>query len=171
MRSLGLVVELCKRLPRDEPLLMVGYPANVELNLLQNEISVLQAAGSLMVHDVVVKSPAGQRMKELKKQGVDKGEAEAIAWLVETFDRTTRPAFVSVDVRARKHATANQVLALDMMGAIVDWVEEGLLLMETARIVEAVWDDQAQQRGRPSDYDTFDRTFSHRLAARKARLP
>lgn len=169
MRALGLLSELCLRLSPDQPFLMVGHAAYIELNPLQKEISSLKSRGLLVVHEVVVKSAAGQRLKELKRAGVDKGEAEAIAWAVETYERHERPIFVSADVRARKHVAANQLVAVDMMGAIVDWVEEGLLDRATAIKLTVVWDDRAQERGRPSDYDTFDRTYAHRLVARNAR--
>jgi len=45
-------------------------------------------------------------------------------------------------------------------------------LRSRAKVVEltVVWDDRAQERGRPSDYDTFARTYDRRLAARKKRL-
>lgn len=170
MRSLGLLAELCARLPPDQPLLMVGYPAYVELNPLQREIAALKVSGKLVVHDVIKKSPAGERMKKLIRQGVDKGEAEGIAWAVETFERDERPIFVSVDVRARKHAMGNQIVAVDMMGAIVEWVEDGLLDRAKAKALTVVWDDRAQECGRPSDYVTFDHTYAQRLEARKQRL-
>lgn len=170
MRSLGLLPELCARLPADQPLLMLGYPANVELNPLQREIAALKASGKLVVHDVVKKSLAGERMKKLIRLGADKGEAEAIAWAVETFERPERPIFVSVDVNARKHAVNNQLVAVDLMGAIVEWVEEGLLERARAEALTVVWDDRAQERGRPSDYVTFEHTYAHRLEARKRRL-
>jgi predicted nucleic acid-binding protein len=170
MRSLGLLSELCARLPPDQPLLMMGYPANVELNPLQREIAALKASGKLVVHDVVKKSPAGELMKKLIRQGVDKGEAEAISWAVESFDRHERPIFVSLDVNARKHASNHQLVAVDMMGAIVEWVEEGLLDRAKAVELTVVWDDRVQVQGRPSDYETFDHTYAHRLVARKQRL-
>lgn len=170
MRSLGLLVELCARLPADQPLLMLGYPANFELNPLQREIAALKASGKLVVHDVIKKSPAGELMKQLIRRGVDKGEAEAIAWIVESCERHERPIFVSVDVNARKHAIAHQIVAVDLMGAIVEWVEDGLL--DRARAVEltVAWDDRVQVQGRPSDYETFEHTYAHRLEARRRRL-
>ena len=149
---------------------MVGHAAYVELNPLQKEIADLKTRGSIVVHEVVVKSAAGQRMKKLKKMGVDKGEAEAIAWAIETHERHKRPIFVSADARARRHAMANQLVAVDMMGAIVEWVEEALLDRATAIKLTVVWDDRTQERGRPRDYRTFNGTYSHRLSARQARL-
>ena len=109
-------------------------------------------------------------MKGLIRQGVDKGEAEAIAWAVETFERDERPIFVSVDSNARRNATHNQLVAIDLMGALVEWIEEGLI--DRARAVEltAIWDDRGKECGRPSDYDTFERTYARRLDARNRRL-
>ncbi len=170
MRTLGLLSELCLRMPTDQPLLMVGHAAYIELNPLQEEIAALKNRGSLRVHEVIMKSPAGQRLKDLKKAGVDKGEAEAIAWAVETHKRHERPIFVSVDKGARRHAMANQMVAVDMMGAVVEWVEEALLDRVTAIKLTVSWDDRAQERGRPSDYDTFDCTYDRRLKVRNARL-
>ncbi|TMQ06889.1 MAG: hypothetical protein E6J90_45030 [Deltaproteobacteria bacterium] len=170
LRSLKLLSDLCVRLPSDEPLLMVGHAAYVELNPLQREIGALRSAGSLVVHEVVVKSAAGQHMKELRRSGIDKGEAEAIAWALDDDRGNLRLIFVSVDARARRHAENNRLVAVDIMGAIVEWVEEGLLDRSIAMQRVTVWDDRAQERGRPRDYDTFDRTYAHRLAARRARL-
>jgi predicted nucleic acid-binding protein len=149
---------------------MMGYPAHVELNPLQQEILTLRARGKLVVHDVVKKSPAGELMKKLVKRGVDKGEAEAIAWAVETLAPADRPLFISVDFNARRHAAEHQLVALDLMGAIVEWVEDGLLTRARAVELTVIWDDRAQERGRPSDYITFDHTYAQRLVARKKRL-
>ena len=109
-------------------------------------------------------------MKNLIRRGVDKGDAEAIAWAVETFERHERPIFVSVDVNARKHAIDNQVVAVDLMGAIVEWVEEGLIDRARAIALTVVWDDRGQGQGRPSDYVTFEHTYAHRLEVRQRRL-
>jgi predicted nucleic acid-binding protein len=170
MRTLGLLSEICGHLPVDQPLLMVGHAAYIELNPLQEEIELLKSSGSLSVPEVILKSPAGQRLKSLRKEGVDKGEAEAIAWAVETYDRAERPIFVSIDKGARRHATRNQLVAVDMMGAVVEWVEDALIDRATAIKLTVVWDDRAQERGRPGDYDTFDNTYARRLSARNVRL-
>jgi hypothetical protein len=52
-----------------------------------------------------------------------------------------------VDVNARKHASDNQLVAVDLMGAIVEWVEEGLLERSKAMELTVVWDDRVQERG------------------------
>jgi predicted nucleic acid-binding protein len=149
---------------------MVGYAANVELNPLQREIAVLKSRGHLAVHDVVKKSPTGERMRSLIRRGVDKGEAEAIAWAIETFERDERPIFVSVDFNARRNAINNQLVAVDLMGAIVEWVEDGMLDRVKAMELTVVWDDRGQEQGRPSDYVTFEHTYAQRLTVRKQRL-
>jgi predicted nucleic acid-binding protein len=149
---------------------MVGYAANVELNPLQKEIAGLKIRGYLAVHDVVKKSPAGERMRSLIRQGVDKGEAEAIAWAIETFERDERPIFVSVDFNARRNAINNQLVAVDLMGAIVEWVEDGMLDRVKAMELTVVWGDRGQEQGRPSDYVTFEHTYAKRLTVRKQRL-
>lgn len=170
MRSLRLLVELCARLPLDRPLLMVGYAAYVELNPLQREIQALRSNGHLAIREVVKKSSAGERMRSLIRRGVDKGEAEAIAWAVETFERDKRPIFVSVDFNARRFATSNQLVAVDLMGAIVEWVEDGLLDRAKAMELTVIWDDRSKEQGRPSDYQTFEHTYAQRLTVRKQRL-
>jgi predicted nucleic acid-binding protein len=146
---------------------MMGYPAHNELSTIQREVELLSSSGRLEIHEVVWKSPAGVLFKALRRSGIHKGEAEAIAWAVENHDRATRPIFVSVDRGARECAGANKVIAVDMMGAIVEWCEEGILDRELVRKATEVWEDRAQERGRPSDYAGFDHTYAQRLSVRK----
>lgn len=170
MRKLGLLSELCRGLGADRPLIMVGQAAYVELNPLQAEIASLKAQGFLIVHEVIARSGAGQRAKELRRSGVDKGEAEAIAWATQNTRRNERPLFVTLDSAARKHAEANRLIALDLMDAIVDWIEEGILDRGTVARLTVVWDDRTQEIGRPRNYDGFESTYSRRLLRRNTRL-
>lgn len=168
LRTLGLIEPICQRLSPDRPLLMTAIIARIELNPLQRLIAELVTARRLVVHEVGHATPAGRRFKELRRNGVDRGEAEAIAWSLETASEP--PIFVSVDARARKEATKNGLTALDVMGAIVDWIEDGMLDRAVASQALGVWADRSQECGRPKDFTDFQDTYGRRLEARARRL-
>jgi len=158
LRSLALVERLCssERFPR--PAVITQYVARHELSAIDGQIRELEAAGLVRVESILAKDPDFRR---LRQGGVDKGEAEAISWaMAQPPER--RPAFISLDRKGRATARENGVSAGDVMDLLVDLIEQSVLTTEEARERVAPWDDRRQQRGRPSDFKTFDEMLDRR---------
>lgn len=102
--------------------------------------------------------------KRLRQQGVDKGEAEIIAWLL-TLRKSDRLLLVLRDVRATAAARAEKLGCTDLLGLAIDMFKMGAITESEARTVLSVWDDKTQQLGRPRDWDEFDRTWARRQAS------
>lgn len=146
--------------------MLTSFIASHELNTISGELDQLEHDGLVVRVAVEVRSEAGRTWRSLVKSRVHKGEAEAIAWCLER-PSVERPTFASLDAGARKAALAAGVAATDLMGFVVELVEEGRLPREEAEQVLSVWDDKSQQRGRPADYTTFAETYARRLTNRR----
>ncbi len=155
LRSLGLL----------EVLVRSGVDLAVTSHAFENELSSLQAelvphrdSGRIAVPAVVVRTPAHRAYKELLRQkGVDKGEAEAIAWC-----RDNPPAlprfFVSDDVGART-ACKKDPVAISTADCAALLVATGHLTEAKCRELLGVWDDSSKQHGRPKKWRSFDEDF------------
>ena len=154
LRSLGVLRSWLQAAAPTGPALLTSYVASHELHTIAGELDRLEKRGLLERVAVEVRSEAGRAWRSLVKSGVHKGEAEAIAWCVQ-HPSDQRPTFASLDAGARKAASANGVPGTDLMGFVVDLVEDGRLARDEAEQVLAVWDDKSQQRGRPADYTSF----------------
>ncbi len=163
LRSLSLLKTMCGSASLPRPLGMTQYVARHELSTLAFEIGALEQSGILKVHPVLARSEQGQNWKRLLREGVDKGEAESIAWAMGQ-DRSGRPLFVSVEPRARQAAEREGVPNGDLMDLVVDLVERGIVDRESARGATGIWEDRRQQLGRPRDFTTFDETYERRRA-------
>jgi len=112
------------------------------------------------------RTPADRLYRQLKDTGVDKGEAEAIAWAA-SLPEPDRPLFISADRGARVAAAKQQVRAGDVLDLVVLLVENCVLLKETARAKLAPWADREQQLGRPRDLLPFDFDKAFELRCRR----
>lgn len=145
---------------------LTGYVAQQELNLLAARVQAFELRGALSVLHVLKGTPAAKRYRELQREA-DKGEAEAIAWALEE-PRETRALFVTRDNGARKLAERHRVPVTDVMGIVVEACEEGGLDRKVAAGRLAVWDEPDQELCRPARYAGFDVTYAERLEQRRA---
>lgn len=137
-----------------QPLLhMTEFIARHELSTIRELLTSLERSGQLEVHPVAVRTPAWERFRALK-QTMDKGEAEAIAWLLEQ-PREERLHFVSLDRAARDGAKAHRVVAIDLFEWMLDMVDDGAMPRTEAELLLVGWLDPEKQFGRPRDYIGF----------------
>jgi predicted nucleic acid-binding protein len=168
LRSFGLLVDLERFIVASganaSPLLCVGYVARHELNPIHDELERLEALGVLSVVTVLAKSPASNMRRELRRRhiGIDKGEAEAIAWLL-TQERAH--PFVSCDVRARRIAADERLRAWDVLDLVHEWIAAGVLSSEEARLRFVAWSDDRGGRWRPRDFEGVEATLRRRYGA------
>lgn len=155
IRRLSILQELIRcRIP----IQMMEYAACHELSMLAAEINVLVASNQLTILAVIARTPAAQTWKQLKKDGVDKGEAEAIAWLLDQ-PVDARPIFISLDAGARKAAHDHHLRVDDVLGLGLRLAHTGVVPTETLEAKFAIWDDKKGDAGRPSNFQGF----SHHL--------
>jgi predicted nucleic acid-binding protein len=165
LRSFGLLHDLEQFIVANsiatKPLLSVGYVARHELNQISNEIERLEKVGVLGVVDVLARSPASVARRALLQRhpGVDKGEAEAIAWLL---TNARELPFVSCDVEARRIALVERLTAWDTLDLVHEWIVGGVLSLETARTKLAAWSDNPGARWRPRGFEGVEATLRQR---------
>ncbi|MEP7124687.1 MAG: hypothetical protein ABJE95_27410 [Byssovorax sp.] len=145
---------------------MCEFAARHELNDIDADIKALESNGYLTVKSVERRTPADSLYRKLKETGVDKGEAEAIAWAA-TLPDSDRPIFISADRAARVAAAKQSVREGDVLDLVVLLVESGALSKETARTKLAPWADREQQLGRPRDLLPFE--FEAAFARRRSK--
>ncbi len=155
VRSLSVLREMHAAPAPSGVLVMGQYAARHELCDIASEINALEVSGHLSVQAVERRTPADRLYRQLKDAGVDKGEAEAIAWAA-LMPEPDRPTFISVDVRARAAAIKHGVRAGDVLDLVVLFVQRAVLSRDTARAKLAPWADREQQLGRPRDLLPFD---------------
>lgn len=168
LRSLSLL-NLLRHSPQiqENPFQMTFFIARHELHQVSSTLQQMEEEGTLQVQESLsLRTEAGQKWRELRRQrGTHKGEAEAIAWALKTSSEE-RPLFVSCDRRARQTAGLHGVLATDVLGLVVETVEERIFSKEEAQAYLKAWDDRQQQLCRPPDFTTFEETYQRRLALR-----
>lgn len=135
------------------PLLMGEYAARHELSSISGELSVLEQQNLLYVCCVHEKTKK-QHIRNLIKEGTDKGEAEAVVWSL-AQDVELRPYFISIDRKARWIAREKGLTAGDIFDLIVDLVDEHVLDIDKVQLRLLVWEDRSQQLGRPADFTNF----------------
>ena len=133
---------------------MTEYAARHELNSIGREVQDLVSKGCLFVDGVKRRSDADRLYRKLVHDGVDKGEAEAVAWAVHF--KHAELVFVSVDRRARDAAEAHRILAADIMDLCVLLIDRAEVSADLLRQKLSLWLDREQQVGRPSDLVPFD---------------
>lgn len=169
LRSFGLLGDVERFIaanPRStQPLLCVGYVARHELNPISSEIERLERTGVLKVVDVLARSPASEERRALLRRhpGIDKGEAEAIAWLRAT---SSELPFVSCDREARRIASDERLIAWDALDLVHEWIAGGVLPLETARTRLAAWSDNPGAPWRPRDFEGVEPTLRRRYGRR-----
>jgi predicted nucleic acid-binding protein len=145
-------------------ILLTQYVARKELCQLSADIQSLESSGTITVMPV---SARDETFKRLRQDGVDKGEAESIAWAL-SLPRSERPIFISCDKGARKNAEKNGVPCGDILDLLISLIDRGIMREEDVRELLLPWDDKRQQRGRPADFSSFDATVKQRRAHRPA---
>jgi predicted nucleic acid-binding protein len=133
---------------------MAQYAARHELGSIDGELRALEAQGRLSVHGVERRSDADHLYRQLVRDGVDKGEAEAVGWAVHFG--SDELVFVSVDHRARDVAGRHRILAADVMDLCVLLVDRAEVPADLLREKLSPWLDREQQLGRPRDLVPFD---------------
>jgi hypothetical protein len=146
---------------------MTEYVARHELHDVEADVTALVSEKRLRIEPVSSRKtdPEGRRFREYKGEGMDKGEATSLAWVM-GLD-TNRPLFISNDGPARSAFARHGAPVGDVMDLIVEAVTSGAVSHEAAReVASASWDDRPNNRCRPGDYTDFDRTFAQRAAKR-----
>lgn len=161
LRDLSLLRALSLLAPDRVALWMTEYIARRELSLISRDIEELEKTGKLVVQSVVRGGEVFQRARELKRSGLDPGEAEAIAWALGR-PAEERPLFVSNDRRAREEALRMRVPAGDLMDLLVEIIDAGLMGEPEASDKVSIWSDKSQSLCRPRDFSTFEDLLDRR---------
>lgn len=162
------------------PASAVNHPAGVmgccgkmcsELSSIRSsQLEPLVRAGRIELHEVTAKTEAWARWRTLRREGVDKGEAEAIAWALGEPE-ARRPMFVSIDGGARGRAERAKLDAVDLGDLAASVVAVGVLTEAAVAGKLAVWDDSTQELGRPKNWTGVAESLSAAIARRKGRGP
>src|SRR5580700_8334932 len=106
VRKLSVLEAMITSGSRNVRMRMTQYAARHELSTIDRELRALEAQGRLSVHGVERRSDADHLYRQLVRDGVDKGEAEAVGWAVHFGSEEI--VFVSVDHRARDVASRHR---------------------------------------------------------------
>ncbi len=166
LRSLGVLEVLLKS---DITLTWTSYVFENELSSLQAELGPLRMSRRLHVAEVRTRTTAHALYKQLKQDGVDKGEAEAIAWSRNNVETRGPRFFVSDDGHARASA-GDDPPAIRSAECVALLVATGRLKLHRARELLSVWDDRSQHQGRPKRWQSFDSDFAPLLNRVRARF-
>ena len=143
-------------------LISTRYVARRELNSIQAEIHDLEKQGLMVVEEIQARTPAWRKFVDFYKSGVDKGEAELIAWAT-IQPQADQPFFVSLDKKARWFALKQKVGAGDVMDLAVLLVKEKALEKSVLAAHLSLCATIRCQHGCPSaDFKTFDQAFDVR---------
>ncbi len=165
IRTFGLIAELEGHLATAGvvlPLLIcTGYVARHELNPIAGKVAEWEASGLLRIEDVLARSPASQTRRALQERhrGMDKGEAEMIAWILSCSPSTP---FVSCDVRALAIARRERVQAWDVLDLVHEWLASRVVTLEAAHACLASWVDDPKARWRPRGFRGIEPTLRDR---------
>lgn len=141
------------------PLLFTERIAFYELSDLQDSLKQLHAQNLIRIEKVSFKDANFKRLRRI----VHTGEAEAMAWMLHS-SAPTGVVFVTRDTRAALQAVQEKLLCTDLFGVVIELLEIGAMTEEEARELTVVWEDKAQQLGRPPDWEGYDGTISLRRA-------
>ncbi|HEY7373756.1 MAG TPA: hypothetical protein VIF57_16465 [Polyangia bacterium] len=147
---------------------MTQYVARHELHDVQADVAALEAEKRLRIEPVSVRKtdPQGRRFREYRNEGLDKGEAESLAWVM-GLDQAERPIFITNDRGARAGFVRHGAPVGDVMDLVVEAITSGAVETAAAReVVSASWDDRPNHRCRPQDYSYFDATLAKRAATK-----
>ncbi|MEO5332299.1 MAG: hypothetical protein H7839_09775 [Magnetococcus sp. YQC-5] len=140
---------------------MTSFAARNELSDISSEIDNLVRSNCLAIKSVRVRTVEHQKYNALIRNGVHKGEAEAIAWIV-SQPKGQRPAFVSNDRGARNAALQQHLEAGDVMDLLVCLVRLGSLTQQETEKLTTQWSEHVNAFCRPTDYKDFYTTFQAR---------
>jgi predicted nucleic acid-binding protein len=142
------------------PTIVTEWIAKRELATIESELSAALAANQIEGKTLPATDPL---YRELRRT-VDRGEAEAIAWMANRPNARELLVFATCDRGAMAAARARRVECTDILGVVIDMLRAGALGEDEAAVALSVWDDKSQQRGRPSDWRGFSETRALRLA-------
>ncbi|HVZ86649.1 MAG TPA: hypothetical protein VHG72_06760 [Polyangia bacterium] len=146
---------------------MTEYVARHELHDVASDIATLEEEKRLKVEPVSTRKsdPQGQRFREYRSEGMDKGEAESLAWVKGATGEL--PLFISNDGGARNGFARHRAPVGDVMDLIVEAVTSGAVqLAEVREVASVAWDGRPNNQCRPKDYSAFDATFEQRRTRR-----
>lgn len=141
------------------PSILTEWIAKRELISIERELSAALATGQIEGRTLPARDPTFLELK----QKVDRGEAEAIAWMVGRPNRGDLLVFVTCDHGAQQAARGQRVEVTDPFGVVVDMLRAGALTEEEVEVGLSVWDDKSQQRGKPADWRGFRETLGLRV--------
>lgn len=156
VRKLSILETICRTGGRRY--VLMEYAARHELNSVSSQIDDLVARSGFTLARVVVRTEAYTAFRDLQRGGVDKGEAEAIAWAMH-HDPTA--IFVSNDVAARRLAHARKLRAEDVLGLAVLLVQDGAAEDEVLNKLR-VWEDPGQQLCKPRGFVSLEIAWRER---------
>lgn len=157
VRRLSLLDTICRA--EGQRFVVMEYAARHELSSVSAQIDDLAARGILTLARVLARTEAFTVFRALLRSGVDKGEAEAIAWAMHADPSAI---FVSNDAAARRHAIANRVQADDVLGLAVSLVRAGAAEDEVLGKLR-IWEDPGQQLCKPRGFVSLDVAWRSRL--------
>lgn len=146
------------------PIAMGGIVRHRELSALDALLAALETRGLLRVNSVMARTPEHLDYQRLVRSGVDKGEAEAVAWAARNGPDIT---FVSLDRRARAAAASERVTACDVIGFAVRLARWNGLAEAELHEKLAPWEDDHFAFGCTKDFVSVAVTW----AARASQLP
>lgn len=149
------------------PLRMAERAFRIELNALRRELDVLESSGRLVVVSVFKGTPAYQAFRQwTRREGMDPGEAEAIAWEVHRAPtaRTDAPMIlVSNDRGARDMAKREKLAVFDVFSLLVWGALNGHWRVDAAQACIRHWEDDPHAGFcRPKDFTTVEASWAAR---------
>lgn len=167
VRAMSFLRLLRNAAPDTTSFVMTEYVARHELHDVEGDVTALETEKRLRIERVSRRGsdPQGQRFRAYQEDGLHKGEAESLAWVMGLDG--IRPLFISNDRGARNGFARHRAPTGDVMDLIVEAVTSGAVDRTAARdVVSATWDDRPDHRCRPLDYSDFDSTFAQRSTKR-----
>lgn len=148
------------------PMIMTEYVAHHELSDVRRDVDDLENEHRLEIRSVSRRKQdvEGQRFRQYRAEGMDKGESESLAWVM-GVNASDRPLFISNDGNAIAGFRRHGVSAGHVIDLVVEAVESGVVVLDDARrVVSIAWDERPDNQCRPRDYTDFDETYARRLA-------
>lgn len=153
-RKLSLLGRLLAVSPTQVRLVLTGYIARHELSPLFDEIKEYESSEKLSIHDLERRGEANELFKSVRKDGIDKGESEAIAWLL-LQDPGTRPIFISCDNKAVAVAKKRRLVAGDLLDLALVMIRAGLAPRDDVAAALVPWEEAGFGLGKPRDFESL----------------